>query len=187
MKTLKYIFLTALSVALVAATAIVTDGLTDNVQKADVMVILGNKIELDGTPSKRLQSRLDKGIELYTNGYANTIIVSGGIGWEGFDEAKVMKEYLVANGIASESIVIDSKGIDSYNTAQNTKAFLAEHNLSSVLIVTNYFHISRTRLALKKFGVETIYSAHAHYFELRDLFSIPREVVGYLYYLVRKY
>src|SRR3712207_7177756 len=44
-------------------------------------------------------------------------------------------------------------------------------------------HISRTRLAAKSFGISPVYTAHASYFELRDLYSIVREVVGYGEYL----
>jgi vancomycin permeability regulator SanA len=78
---------------------IVTDGLNDELADVDIAVVLGNKVELDGQPSNRLKARLDKSVELYGTGYFKNIIVSGGIGKEGFDEAKVMKEYLVNKGI----------------------------------------------------------------------------------------
>ncbi len=45
--------------------AISIDGLTDNVKKSDCILILGNKVNKDGALSARLQSRLDKGLELY--------------------------------------------------------------------------------------------------------------------------
>lgn len=187
MKTIKHFFGIAVSLVALMALTIVFDGLTDNIQKADVIVILGNKVELNGMPSLRLQSRLDKGIELYEQSISEKILVSGGTGKEGFDEAVVMKNYLVEQGIAAEKIVIDSKGIDSYNTAKNTKAFMQNNNLMSALIVSNYYHISRTRVAFKKVGIETVYSAHSNYFEFRDLYSIAREVIGYFYYLFRAY
>lgn len=36
----------------------------------------------------------------------------------------------------------------------------------------------RTRLALRGHGVTSVGSAHASYFELRDLYSIVREVIA---------
>jgi hypothetical protein len=42
-------------------------------------------------------------------------------------------------------------------------------------------------MALRRFGVPVVYSAHAHFFELRDLYSSPRELVGYVSYHFRHY
>lgn len=67
---------------------ITIDGLVDNLGQCDVGIVLGNKVELDGTPSQRLQGRLDKAAELYKDKYFQYIIVSGGTGKEGFDEAQ---------------------------------------------------------------------------------------------------
>jgi uncharacterized SAM-binding protein YcdF (DUF218 family) len=175
----------ALVILFMTSIFIVADGLINHVDKSDIIVILGNRVELDGTPSLRLKSRLDKGLEVYKNGFSPLIFVSGGIGREGYDEAKVMKDYLVSQGVPEQKVVADSKGVDSFNTARNAKYFMNENNLSSVIVVSNYYHISRTKLAFSKFGVNKIYSAHADYFELRDIYSIAREVVGYYYYIVR--
>ncbi len=170
-----------------SAVTIVVDGLIDDVQKSDVIVILGNKVELDGTPSPTLQSRLEKGLELYEKQMAPLIIVSGGLGKEGYQEAEVMQEYLVSRGVPKDVVIADNEGFDTFLTAQNTKNILRERSLTSVLVVSNYFHISRTVLAFKKSGIDTIRSAHAHYFWIGDMRSIPREVVGYIYYFFRKY
>ena len=69
-------------------------------------------------------------------------------------------------------------------TAQNTKANMDKMGLHSVTIITQFFHISRTELAFKKVGIEEIYSAHADYFELRDIYSLAREFPAYYKYLL---
>jgi uncharacterized SAM-binding protein YcdF (DUF218 family) len=168
-------------------TMIVIDGLNDNVQKSDAIVILGNKVETNGIPSPTLASRLEKGLELYKQGTSNLIIVSGGLGVEGFKEGDVMRDYLVARGVPVNSIITDNRGSDTYMTAQNTKKIFDERGLDSALIVSNYFHISRVRLAFKRVGIDPVYSAHGHYFWIGDLRSVPREVLGYVYYFFRKY
>ncbi len=53
------------------------DGLNDYIGRSDVGIVLGNKVELDGRPSKRLQSRLDKALDLYNQNYFEHIIVRG--------------------------------------------------------------------------------------------------------------
>lgn len=167
---------------------IIGDGLIDNYIDSDVIVIFGSKVELDGTPSDRLKSRLDKGYELLQNNNAKKIIVSGGLGKEGYEEATVMADYLKNKGIPNSSIIIDKQGYDTYKTAKNCKQIMSKSGYTSAILVSQYYHLSRSKIAFSKFGIENIGDAHAKMFpELRDVYSIPREVIGLYYYLFRKY
>lgn len=65
---------------------ILIDGLRDEGRKSDLRVVLGNTVNKDGSLSTRLQKRLDKAIELYNNSVIPLILVSGGLGKEGFYE-----------------------------------------------------------------------------------------------------
>ena len=80
---------------------IIFDGLNDKNSKADVAIVLGNKVNEDGTLSDRLKARLDKSIEIYKNRRVKKIIVSGGLGKEGFWEANEMAKYLIENQISN--------------------------------------------------------------------------------------
>ncbi|QHI74034.1 YdcF family protein [Aminipila terrae] len=163
---------------------ITIDGLNDELGKSDVAVVLGNKIELDGTPSKRLQGRLDKALNLYKKGYFNYIIVSGGIGKEGYSEAVVMKEYLIEKGVPSNSILIDEVGNDSYMTAKNTKNIMNQMNFHSVTVISQFYHITRTKLAFRKVGLNDVYTAHSTSYDVRDIYSLLREFPAYYKYLI---
>jgi len=173
--------------ALVAVGLLVSDGLSDDIKKADVALVLGNKVELNGEPSARLRARLDRALDLYRQGLVTFVIVSGATGQEGHDEAQVMADYLSKNGVPAQSIIRDSEGVTTEASAINTAAILKKKTLKSVIVVSQYFHISRSKLALRKAGVEDVYSAHAHIFELRDFYSIPRELAGYVSYWWRKF
>jgi vancomycin permeability regulator SanA len=168
-----------------ASAALVIDGLNDDVHKADVAVVLGNAVQPNGEPSPRLKARLDKAVQLYRQGLFPNIIVSGGVGIEGFDEAVVMKRYLMMQGIPDDHVFVDSDGRTTYLTAKHSAHLMKEKGWTSALVISQYFHIPRTRLALKQFGVLSIYSAHAEFFEVRDIYSTAREVVGYGSYLFR--
>lgn len=163
---------------------ITADGLNDELEVSDAAVVLGNKVELNGKPSKRLQGRLDKAAELYEKNCFEYVIVSGGTGKEGFDEAVVMKEYLAEKGIPDDKILLDSNGYNSYMTAKNTKAIMDDMEFDSVMIITQFYHISRTKLAFDKVGVENVYSAHAEYLDIRDIYSVVREFFAYYKYLL---
>ena len=161
---------------------IVIDGLTDENIKTEVGVILGNKVNADGSLSNRLKSRMDRGIELYKDSLIALVFVSGGRGVEGYDEGTKMAEYLIENGIPIKDIVIDNKGITTEVTAKNLKAF--NTNYKSVTVISQYFHISRTKLAMRKQGFKIVYGAHPDYFEVLDIYSLVREFFAYYKYLL---
>lgn len=168
---------------LIASSLLIFIGMNDEIHEADVAVVLGNTVNPDGSPSRRLAARLDAAIELYQRGLFDNVIVSGGVGREGFDEAAVMKDYLTRRGIPQNKIIADSLGLTTSATAKNVAAIAKEHNWSSVFVISQYFHIPRCRLALSRAGIEPVYAAHARYFEFRDIYSALREVIGYLAYL----
>lgn len=167
---------------LLASTVLVAQGMNDEIHEADVAVVLGNTVNPDGTPSRRLAARLDTALELHRRGLFKNIIVSGGVGREGFDEAVVMKDYLTKRGVPQDKIVVDSLGLTTAATAKNVAAITKEHNWSSALVISQYFHIPRCRLALSRTGIDPVYAAHAQFFEPRDVYSIFREVFGYAAY-----
>ncbi|MCB9230813.1 MAG: YdcF family protein [Bacteroidia bacterium] len=163
-------------------------GLTAKAAKSDLMVILGNKVEESGIPSKRLKFRLEKGLELYQQGLAGTILVSGGIDKEGFDEAKVMADYLIEKGVPAEKIIQDNQGNNTFQSAQNCLKVVAEGQIESVLIVSQYFHLLRSEIAFSKSGVKKVRLKSADYFfEIRDFYSLFRETVGLYAYIFRSY
>lgn len=186
-KMISILMLGAVAAFVGVAVCVAIAGLADRTGPADLIVVLGNKVDPDGEPSARLRARLDRAVELFHSGYSRRVVVSGGVDPAGQDEAAVMSGYLVRAGIPENCIHQDNRGIDTYNTARNTAALMRRQGWESVLIVSQYFHIVRTRLAFRRFGIETIYSAHADYHAPRDLYSLAREVVALPAYLFRGY
>jgi vancomycin permeability regulator SanA len=159
---------------------ITIDGLRDEVVPCDVVVILGNQVHKNGQLSERLKARVDKGLEWYQKGLCQQILVSGGLGKEGHYEGDAMAAYLRQQGVPSAVILIDNKGNNTHATALNAKALFS--NQAAITIISQYYHISRTRLAFQNLGFTSIYGVHADYFELRDFYSIFREFFGYYKY-----
>ncbi|WP_310423854.1 YdcF family protein [Chamaesiphon sp. VAR_48_metabat_135_sub] len=177
----------SIGLLIIGAVIISIAGLNDNIDRSDVAVVLGNTVNSNGKPSARLQARLDKTIELYQQGIFKNTIVSGGVGKEGFDEAVVMKQYLILHGLTSTRIYVDSKGDNTYLTAKHTAQLMTEHKWQSAIAISQYFHLPRTKFALQRFGVKTVRTAHANFFELRDLYSTVREVFSYGSYQLRSF
>lgn len=184
-RMLKYLLIFPASV-LLASVAIVVAGLDDRIAPADMIVVPGNTVAPDGTPSPRLQARLDAALTQFRNRQAPLIFVSGGTGKEGFDEAAAMAGYLKRQGVPAAAIIEDRQGWTTEATARNAATWLRAHGLSTAMVATQYFHVPRFRLALERAGVTVSGQVHAPYAELRDLYSTPREAVGYAVYYLKK-
>lgn len=163
------------------------DGLRDEPYNAHVAVVLGNQVMDDGKPSERLQARLDQAYHLYLERRVQRIIVSGGLAPNGQEEAISMGRYLVKRGVPKEMIFVDMLGNNTFQSARNTQRLLQHReDLRSVVVVSSYYHILRSKLAFQRCGFLAVYGSHARHFEWRDVWwAIPREVVAYYAYLLR--
>lgn len=166
-------------------TAIGLHGLIDDIRPCDVAIVLGSEVKSDGNPSDRLKGRLERAASLYRQKIIPKIIVSGGQGASGYEEAAVMKQYLVGIGVPETDIIEDRNGINTMETGRNAAMIMKEKGFDSALIVTQFFHILRTSHALRAFGVKDVAHAHAEYYELRDIYSLARETVAVPVYSLR--
>lgn len=154
-------------------------GFTDNLQKADAVLIMGTKAKFSGTVSEELKSRLDRGLDLYNGGYARKLIVSG----EAAGEVEAMDDYLVRHFIPKEDVIEDKAGYNTYMKSHNTKELMATYNLNSIILVTQYYQMMRARFVFKEYGIENVYTAHARMNpKPSDLFQIFREFLAFYYY-----
>jgi vancomycin permeability regulator SanA len=167
-----------LAAGFIGCAVLVGDGLIDDIQPADAAVVLGSKVMPDGKPSARLQARLDRAADLFHQGTVRFVIVSGGTGIEGFSEGRVMAAALEEAGVPAQAILVDEEGNTTRATATNAARIMKERGFASALVVSQYFHVSRSRLALERAGISPVHSAHAEFFELRDIYSIAREAVA---------
>ena len=142
-------------------------------------MILGNKVNKDGTLSKRLEMRLKTGVQLFKAGRVKRILVSGGLGKEGFYEGDKMKEFLVAHAVPDSVIIVDNLGNNTRATVENALALRKQIHFKSVIVVSQYFHVSRTKKLFRDKGFKNISSASPEYFEWRDIYAIIREFPAY--------
>lgn len=171
---------------LLMSLVVVSVGLLSKPQEADIAIVYGNEVHADGSPSGRLSARLDEALHCYVSGICPEIMVSGGVEKQGADEALAMKNYLVAKGVPRDRIVMDNLGLNTWDTARNASAYMNAHNLHRALVISQYFHIPRATIALKRFGVEHVSSMYPEFFEIRDFYSVIREAPAILWYCVRR-
>lgn len=179
-RLLRWLVLSAALFLSLEISLILAIGLSETARPSDVAIILGSKVNPDGSLSPRLQARLDRALALYRQGTAANLIVSGGFGKEGHDEALVMRQYLVRQGVAEGAIIADQHGDNTQATARNSAAIMQQRGWKSAIVVTQYFHIARSAWTLRRTGVGQVSTAHPDFFEARDLYSLLREAAACL-------
>jgi len=157
---------------------IVWTGLTATPAPADVGIVFGSRVSPTGEPSPRLRCRLDAAAALYKSGVVRYLIVSGGMGKEGYDEASVMRSFLVRCGIPDSAIVMDHGGANTRRTSENAARLMRARRWRTADVVTQYFHVARARAACERQGIHIVGAAVPRFFEPRDLYSTVREAIA---------
>ena len=122
---------------------------------ADCVIILGAMVYSDGTPSKILRERLDKGIELYNLGVADRLLMSGDNGQREYNEVIPMRKYAIENGIPKEDIFLDYAGFSTYESMYRLRDIFL---VKKAIVVTQTYHLHRAlyfgnNLDIEVFGV----------------------------------
>lgn len=138
-----------LSFVLFPLAQIYTFGTTDYARKADVLVVLGAAVRVDGTPSAALRTRLDHAVQLYQEGLAPKIIMSGGVETSGANEAQAMRDYAIAHGVAAGAVLVDEAGSDTDHTVADTVPMIKELGAQTVLVDSHFYHLPRIKMAYR--------------------------------------
>jgi uncharacterized SAM-binding protein YcdF (DUF218 family) len=159
----------ALVLAILAAGSIYTIALLmvllvsqqDQRRPVDAIVVLG-AAQYNGRPSPVLRARLDHALQLYQEGLAPRIVVTGGVGrGDTTSEATVSRHYLVAHGIPSLAIVVQAQGRSTQASMTAVAAWLQSKHLKRVLLVSDPFHMFRLRLEARRTDLEAYTSPTA--------------------------
>ena len=122
----------------------------------DCILVLGASVSEYG-PSPILANRLDKGMELFSLGVSNIMLLSGDNGTIEYNEVQAMKEYVLEHGgdigLDASNIYLDYAGFSTYNSAVRCKdVFQAKR----VVIVTQRYHLYRAVYNAKMVGLDVI-------------------------------
>lgn len=116
---------------------------SDGARDAEAIVVLG-AAQYDGEPSPVLRNRLDHALELYEDGRAPLIVVTGGR-QEGdrFTEATTGYNYLREHGVPDDAILKEVQGKTTYESLAATARFLEDEGVDDVLLVSGPAHSKR--------------------------------------------
>jgi uncharacterized SAM-binding protein YcdF (DUF218 family) len=156
------IFRRALGLLILAAGSIYTIALVmvlvvsqeDQRRPADAIVVLG-AAQYNGRPSPVFRARLDHALQLYREGLAPRLVVTGGVGrGDTVSEATVARHYLLNRKVPANAIVSEPQGRSTEASMTAVAGWLEAAHLRRVILVSDPFHMFRLRLEARRTGLE---------------------------------
>ncbi len=128
-------------------------GSRDQPFRADAIVVLG-AAQYNGRPSQVLKARLDHAHDLFTDGLAPRVLVTGGrADGDRMSEATVGRQYLVGRGLPDTAVVVLPVGRNSRESVASAAEWLRDRGLTSALLVSDPFHMARLRAEARGHGL----------------------------------
>ena len=123
---------------------------------SDVIIVLGRGIKDDGTLPIDPQSRVRRATDLFEQGRAPYIVMSGAWTYH-FDvspklaESTAMKNYAINLGVPADSIIEESKSMDTIGNVYFTKKNVCEpRGWKSLTVVASSEHMPRVEYLFRK-------------------------------------
>ena len=126
----------------------------DDRRDVDAIVVLG-AAQYDGRPSPVLQRRLDHALELYQDGVADEIVLTGGK-QEGdrFTEAFTGFTYLRRAGVPDADLLVITDGANTWESLAAAARQLDRRNTTHVVLVSDPYHNQRLLDTADELGLE---------------------------------
>lgn len=121
-------------------------------RKYDAILLLGLRLNDDGSAQDEMILRSRKAAELYSAGLAPVIVACGGkTGASGRTEAEVLREELVELGVPYANVILEDKSLITNENIINARAILGEDKRRAALVTSDY-HVFRSRLICLRAG-----------------------------------
>jgi uncharacterized SAM-binding protein YcdF (DUF218 family) len=134
--------------------------------EAEAIVVLGGGVNLQTSPRplpevNQAGDRIIYGAWLYNQGYADKVLLSGGIvPWLGPDvgatEAQGMAELMMMLNVPAEDLLLEEQSQNTYENAVYTREILEEAGINKILLVTSAAHMPRSVRLFEAQGFEVI-------------------------------
>ncbi len=124
-----------------------------SVPEAPVALVLGTRVQEDGTPAPFLSARLEIARELYATGKVQAVLVSGDNMNADYNEPEAMQRWLVERGVPADKVVLDHAGFDTYDSCARAKRIFG---VDRATVVTQQFHLARAVTVCRHLGIDAV-------------------------------
>ncbi len=124
------------------------------------VLVLGNRAMLNGKPNPCLTGRVDKGLAVLRVLKGSTLLVSGGMDLEDRRfESQVMADHALSAGFEG-TVVQERQSTSTYENLLFSLPLLKTAEAKTVVIVTEPYHLWRTRLMVQAQGLDKQFDVH---------------------------
>lgn len=113
-----------------------------------IAIVLGARVEDDGTPSNTLYDRVLTGVELYKTGKTPKLLLSGGNA-----EPTEMKKLALELGVPESDLIVDDLGTRTYESCVRAKTVFG---IDRVIVVTQDYHLARSLYLCENLGIDAV-------------------------------
>lgn len=153
-RVLGLVLLAAASIYTIALVLVLMVSQQDQRRPVDAIVVLG-AAQYNGRPSPVLRARLDHALQLYREGLAPRIVVTGGVGrGDTTSEATVARNYLLNRKVPPRAVVAQPHGRSTQASMTAVADWLEGAHLKRVLLVSDPFHMFRLRMEARRTNLE---------------------------------
>lgn len=127
----------------------------DEARPSQAILVLG-AAHYNGKPSPVLRARLDHAADLYHEGIAPVVVVTGGTA-EGDEvsEARASADYLTGQRqVPDSSILRETSGRNSWESLAASARFLRDRGINDVVLVSDPFHAERIDRIADEVGID---------------------------------
>lgn len=110
-------------------------------EQADAAMVFGCPVYSKGKPSRNLKARVEAGVHLYQAGLVPVLLMSGGTGADGANEAEAMRDMAVEMGVPEEAVLLESQSDNTYANLQLSAPCL--EGWKSIILVSSAYHLPR--------------------------------------------
>lgn len=121
------------------------------VPRAEVAVVPGALVELDGDMSTMLAARVEQASRLWHADKVEKVLVSGDHGSWKYDEPDTMRKALIEDGVDPRDVFEDHAGFDTWATMVRAREIF---EVRSAVVVTQGFHMPRALYLADAAGIE---------------------------------
>jgi vancomycin permeability regulator SanA len=162
----------------------------DESAPADVILVLGSAVWPNEQPSPSLRARTERAIELYQDGFAPYLLLSGGLGRYPPEEAEVMRRLATDTGIPQEALILDKEAHSTWESMEKARQIMEQQGWDTALVVSDPFHLQRALLMARDAGFQAYgcpaLDSPTYTIPSRRVFYTSREVLALWWYLIQR-
>lgn len=184
-----FLFILATNIVFYATTKQYVFNTIDDAPSAEVVLIPGAALLVNGTPAPIFIDRANTAIDLYKARKVPKILVSGDNSTVSHNEVNPALLYLLNEGIPRQDIFLDHAGFDTYSSLYRARDIFG---ISSLVIATQSFHLPRAIFIARHLGLQA-YGMNADEGDIlsrnyvREVFSDEKALFDLVFHTKPKY